>query len=325
MTFDTAALPAAQQFEALAATVGVTHDVTPLATPPAAGFAASAEIWMLNQTVVSRSCFDPLRFSRSAARARRDGVDHYTLLFTEQGRWDARADGPDQRVEDGELCLLDLARPLDSRTGTVSSLCLLIPRPRLDALLPAGNWHGAMPRGAAGTLLREYLRALAPRLAAMSVAEAREVEQATLHLVAAALAPSAVGLARDAPAVAAGLLATARERIEARLADPTLSPDSLAAELGLSRASLYRLFAPMGGVGAFIQGRRLARVRARLADPRPLRRLADIAFGCGFASESHFSRAFRSRFGQTPREARAEALHGPDLAAITDYHRWVGG
>ena len=78
MTFDTAALPVAQQFEALAATVGVTHDVTPLATPPAAGFAASAEIWMLNQTVVSRSCFDPLRFSRSAARARRDGVDTHT-------------------------------------------------------------------------------------------------------------------------------------------------------------------------------------------------------------------------------------------------------
>ena len=324
LTFDTAALPAAQQFEALAATMGVTHDVAPLTGPPGAGFSASAEIWMLNQTVVSRARFDPLRFSRPTARARRDGVDHYTLLFTEQGQWDARANGPDQLVADGDICLLDLARPLESRAGPVSSLCLLIPRPRLDALLPAGNWHGVMPRGAAGTLLREYLRALAPRLAAMSVAEAREVEQATLHLIAAALASSALGPARDAPAVAAGLLATARARIEARLADPALSPDSLAAELGLSRASLYRLFAPMGGVGAFIQGRRLARVRARLADPRPVRRLADIAFGCGFASEAHFSRAFRARFGQTPGEARAEALRGPGLATTADYHSWVG-
>jgi AraC-like DNA-binding protein len=325
LTFDTAALPVAQQFEALAATVGVTHDVAPLADPPAAGFAASAEIWMLNQTVVSRSRFDPLLFCRPPARARRDGVDHYTLLFTEQGQWDARADGPDQRVAEGELCLLDLARPLESRTGAVSSLCLLIPRPRLDALLPAGNWHGVMPRGAAGMLLRAYLQALTPRLAAMSVVEARDVEQATLHLVAAAMAPSAMAPARDAPAVAAGLLATARARIEARLADPTLSPDSLAAELGLSRASLYRLFAPMGGVRAFIQGRRLARVRARLADPRPVRRLADVAFGCGFASESHFSREFRARFGQTPREARAEALRGPGLAATAGYHSWLGG
>ncbi len=324
LIFDTAALPAAHQFEALAATVGVTHDVAPLDAPPDAGFSAHAEIWMLNQTVVSRSRFDPLLFSRPAGRARRDGVDHYTLLFTERGRWDARASGPDQQVADGEICLLDLARPLESRTEALSSLCLLIPRPRLDALLPAGNWHGVMPRGAAGTLLGEYLRALSPRLAGMSMAEAREVEQATLHLIAAALAPSALGPARDAPGVAAGLLATARARIEERLADPTLTPDRLAAELGLSRASLYRLFAPMGGVAAFIQGRRLARVRARLADPRPVRRLAEVAFGCGFASEAHFSRAFRARFGQTPREARAEALRGPGLAATIGYHSWVG-
>jgi AraC-like DNA-binding protein len=253
-------------------------------------------------------------------------VDHYTLLFTERGQWDARAAGPDQSVGDGDICLLDLARPLESRTGEVTSLCLLIPRPRLDALLPAGNRHGLMPRGAAGALLREYLRALMPRLPALTATEAPEVEQATLHLIAAALAPSsAVGPATDSPAVAAGLLSTARERIEARLGDSTFSPDHLAAELGLSRASLYRLFAPVGGVGAFIQGRRLARVRSRLADPRPLHRLADIAFGCGFASESHFSRAFRARFGQTPREARAEALRGPGMTAITDYHRWVGG
>lgn len=98
--------------------------------------------------------------------------------------------------------------------------------------------------------------------------------------------------------------------------------------LGISRSALYRLFEPHGGVSAFIQGRRLDRIHALLAAPKEHRKLSEIAYQHGFASDAHFSTAFRQRFGYSPREAREGAarqrngtLH--EAAAAADYHDWL--
>jgi len=56
------------------------------------------------------------------------------------------------------------------------------------------------------------------------------------------------------------------------------------------------------------------------------RQIHEIAFDCGFASESHFSRRFRDAYGVTPTTWRREAIgpaHG-DLALEEDnYARWI--
>jgi AraC-like DNA-binding protein len=112
--------------------------------------------------------------------------------------------------------------------------------------------------------------------------------------------------------------ATARravcDYIDRHLMDDRLSPESLPRQLRMSRATLYRLFADEGGVAAYILGRRLDRCRALLAaDSAGARSIGDIAFSHGFASDAHFSRAFRRRFGMTPREARGTAQPPPAL------------
>jgi AraC-like DNA-binding protein len=43
--------------------------------------------------------------------------------------------------------------------------------------------------------------------------------------------------------------------------------------------------------------------------------LADVASGCGFSDQSHFTRAFRRHFGRTPREYREHYARGEDDAA----------
>ena len=50
--------------------------------------------------------------------------------------------------------------------------------------------------------------------------------------------------------------------------------------------------------------RRLAAVAEALRNPRDTRPIAQIAYGLGFASAPHFSRAFRARFGATPSDVR---------------------
>lgn len=45
--------------------------------------------------------------------------------------------------------------------------------------------------------------------------------------------------------------------------------------------------------------------------------LADVALGCGFSDQSHFTREFRRQFGRTPREYREHYAHaGGDAARV---------
>jgi transcriptional regulator GlxA family with amidase domain len=59
-------------------------------------------------------------------------------------------------------------------------------------------------------------------------------------------------------------------------------------------------------LGRHILRRRLERCRADLADP--MRTVTDVAFGWGFLSLAHFSRAYRAHFGSPPSEDRMATL-----------------
>jgi AraC-like DNA-binding protein len=93
--------------------------------------------------------------------------------------------------------------------------------------------------------------------------------------------------------------------LDQHLASPALKPEAVAADLGLSRSTLYRLFAGEGGVRRQILMRRLDRCFTALLEPRmQATAIGDIAFMQGFNSEAHFSRAFRQRFGIAARDLR---------------------
>jgi AraC-like DNA-binding protein len=47
-------------------------------------------------------------------------------------------------------------------------------------------------------------------------------------------------------------------------------------------------------------------------------RVAEVAARTGFASNAHFSRAFRAAFGMSPSDARAMALSAASAGAMAD-------
>ena len=58
-------------------------------------------------------------------------------------------------------------------------------------------------------------------------------------------------------------------------------------------------------VSDWLRDRRLELAHGWLTDPALRRRtVTDIAYRCGFKDSSHFSRLFRERYGQAPREER---------------------
>ena len=175
-------------------------------------------------------------------------------------------------------------------------------------------------------MLADHLRLLAGRVGALSITDAPYIEKATMALVAACVAPCSDLCAAAAPQMGEVLFQRARRYVEAHFGDAELSPQRMCRELGVSRATLYRMFEARDGVAAYIQARRLARVHRLLSDSRDGRGIAEIAYEHGFASAAHFTRAFRRAFDATPSEvrsgrARMNGAVGGD--SIQRYHAWV--
>lgn len=102
----------------------------------------------------------------------------------------------------------------------------------------------------------------------------------------------------------------AQAYIDRCLADPTLSAPAVAAAVGISGRHLSRVFAEAGtSVPHFVLTRRLEAARTLLTRPAaPVPTIAEVARRCGFASAAHFSRAFRSRYGERPTDVRRGAV-----------------
>ncbi|MFZ5692970.1 MAG: GlxA family transcriptional regulator [Pseudomonadota bacterium] len=87
-------------------------------------------------------------------------------------------------------------------------------------------------------------------------------------------------------------------------ASKPLSRDALARAAGLSVRQLERLFARHLGTTIGDLYMRIRLDRARTLVHETALPLLEIALSCGFATASHFSRAYRARFRRSPRQDR---------------------
>jgi AraC-like DNA-binding protein len=111
----------------------------------------------------------------------------------------------------------------------------------------------------------------------------------------------------DESAVQSALRRRACAYLAANFAAPDLDPVAVAQALGISVRYLHRCFQPMGtSVMRHLTGLRLENCRRELLDPFLKRHpVSEIAFRNGFRNVSHFSDAFKARFGVTARDVKA--------------------
>ena len=116
-----------------------------------------------------------------------------------------------------------------------------------------------------------------------------------------------IELMREGPAMEAvsadeKLLQKVKEAILNRLSDEQLSVDSLAEEIGWSRAHFYRKITALTGlpVNELIRSFRLERAAQLLG--RQWGPVSQVAFEVGYSNPSYFSKRFKDKFGVLPSE-----------------------
>lgn len=265
--------------------------------------------WKLGDVMVMRGHYAPQVLTRRATAIATDQLDPY-VLHLNQAPQAIHLDANGRRTSAGQwqLLLSDFAQPRSLRCeGDV--LTVFIPRNALDALLPrALDLHGVVPMGACATILASHLQSLASLLPFIARKEAPDAMVAVTQLLATSLAPSVemLGLAR--PSIEVALLRQIRQFMEAHLTEQDMGAARICAHFRISRSTLYRLFEVEGGVLSYLQDRRLVRIHALLASHTQRCYLGRLASDFGFKSATHFSRAFRAKFGYSPRETREGQL-----------------
>lgn len=301
------------------------YDIEEVSGPEA--FRAGIEVFDLRTMLLSRLTSEGMEQTgrRTSQLIRRSGVDHYAIEFCISGdnlAGDSR--NGNFRFQAGSIVVLDLGQPMTSNAGHFDSLTLTIPREVLDHHCPGTErQHGTCIGGQGlARLLRDHALSLFRHLPEMNTNEADAAAEATAALVAACLAPSGERLGQAGGVIDRTLLDRAKRHIETRLFDADLSTATICAAVGTSRSNLYRLFRSAGGVARYIQERRLRSVHSALRNSAERRSISELAYNAGFASASHFSRAFRDLFGCSPSDIkdmrRGEIIAGLEGQAPQD-------
>lgn len=260
-----------------------------------------------------------VRHSRAHVARSRDAL--FFLHVQLEGRCNVRQDGREAHLLPGDLAICDTTRPYDLQFDAPNRMFVLgVPGNAMHRYLgsPESVVAVHMPgnRGMSGLvsgLLRSFWNDCRGQLDA---SQAPRGLHAALDLMAGAYStvPQAL-VARSS--LAAAHRVRILSYIEAHLGDPDLTPTSIAQACRITARYLHHLFSDESEtVARYILRRRLEECSKALNTAAQRgRTVTSIAFDHGFNSPTHFGRAFRARFGVTPRELRRKGSPFPSRSS----------
>lgn len=234
----------------------------------------------------------------------------YKLSMMLEGSGYICQDGRDAVLGAGDLAVYDTSRPytLVFDESSVRSIVAVLPKRLVElstdrvAQLTATT---VSKDDQLGAMVGSVLSQLAGRLELVNAATGWRLARNAIDLVNILLRDS---LGEDRALPSARLLDAVYAYVEEHLGDPELSPSAIAAAHYISVRYLHTLFQNTGtSVSSYIRLRRLDRCRTDLADPAHAgETVTAISSRWSFADAAHFSRTFKSTYGLTPSEFRAQ-------------------
>jgi AraC-like DNA-binding protein len=279
-------------------------------------FRTQASFSKLGPVLVVWLTATPPSIHRTPKLIRGSDPETFLVTYTVRGRVWGEQDDRHADLHVGDLSLRDSSHPYPTQPApserAAQTVCLrfsrsLLPFPQRDlrdllALRIAGD-QGI------GALSSQFPLRLARHLHEFGPADTVRLSPSTLDVLTAALAHA---LDADSAVPPHTKRRTQMAEIHAfilqNLGDTHLTPDAIAAAHHISLRYLHKLFHAEGHtVAGWIRAGRLQQCRYDLADPRlAAHTITTIAARWGFTSPAHFSQAFRSAYGLSPREFRRQ-------------------
>ena len=271
------------------------------------GFIREARFGAITMTDVLLS---EQRISRRERHIAKLDKDCYYVEFVQQGKINILQAGQTLLSNAGTGAIFTASEAYDLEcVGQVRSLYLEIPRKEFaerfrNDRIPVARTM-ATSRGL-GRIAAEFCSTLASEGTALDPTVRARLGDEMMDVLALALDAGD----KDEPlldrAVQQSRLRSVKAWIEQHLTDPDLSLENVAKNNGISLRHLHYLFRLTDmSVSEWIWDRRLQRCYDVLTR-RELRSLSvtDVAYQLGFSSSSHFSTAFRRKFGISPSDLR---------------------
>ena len=278
--------------------------------PDGAGFTASM------------SCKDLLgtRFVRIAAarhcaanhnrRVRRSGGDHILLSLIEEGEAKIRQGEREVALQAGDMAIYDTGGPyrfIADRPFVQTVLRI----ERDDLARRVSGLRDFTARRISGSsslgrIAAAHMCEVHRQLDHIAVGSERLVQKTMLDIIACALFDVDPDQDRWTHEHQHLLLQRVAIFVEDNLFDSALTCEVVASAIGISQRYLRKLCSSGGySLSERILERRLEEASQRLSQSGPFKAsITCIAYDCGFKDPAHFSRAFKMKFGMTPREYR---------------------
>lgn len=251
---------------------------------------------------IGSTSFNTQNYLRTPKIIAHGGLDHYILQLITAGDLRGNFNGVDLCAKPGDIVIIDFTQTVESTAYDGSRITVMLARDELEKVIGWRNLHGVVLRAHEPTtrLLFAYLRGLNDVAGELDATEVYSAQEAMLSL----LGASVTAGAPENLAVNLTMRKCILTYINENLTSPLLSPQTIMHHFRVSRSHLYRAFEPDGGVAKVIRDKRLDNAYRTLIKQRgqPVS-LKDIAYRYGFHDSVQFTKAFKVRFGLSPKDA----------------------
>ncbi|MCV0428028.1 MAG: AraC family transcriptional regulator [Roseibium sp.] len=298
------------------------YDVTPMSSEPKDQ--ESVRAWKIGELIFSEVAFSKHSFRHDSIKARNS--NYLSLQIYKSGSSKGVLGDQSWKMNSGDVHVFDFSQEYYATAESSIVAGVTIPHEAIGYDPNLHPQHMCFPSGSAvGNFLTSAVQSVLEQVQLLEKSEADVISESFCRLI------RGVMVSQQPTGPKLGKLRLER-RLEMRsyinrnLSNPDLDVDHLCQVFNLSRPSVYRDFADIGGVASFITQRRLERAYYQLLTmPSHQGRVKEVANSLGFHDLAHFSRRFRKQFGMPPKEisllwvegSSENAMHEPTREAYS--------
>jgi len=274
-------------------------------------FDGELTMWQLGEVSLSRLTSDALMYRRLPKHLQVQGPEEFLVTLPAKSELRFVQGGREVRANPGAFFIERSHEPYEFSHAEPADLWVM----KLSLAMLGGRVRAPdrfcslqfdATNGANG-LFVDMVHLIPQRYDAMTEEARSIVGRQLADLLALALQSDERVLSSGGSTVRMAHLARIESFVRRHIDNPDLGPDEVAAGCGVSVRYLHELLRDTNQtLGSWIRDQRLAAAREDLGNPRDKRAIGEIAYARGFADQAQFSRAFRQRYGITPKEARAQ-------------------